>query len=590
MSANQSNLSGPEYRDKHYDFVVATTQASINSGLLEYLHKIDQEAITMYFAEQQNGEEKVYVGKEWFEHCDIDPFEIPDGTDYDDERITRISNKQFGFDAAIKIKLGLPNMDPKKLPPIIELGSSAETVVFNMLCSEIKMIENALGTVRTPGSWNVWSQPSKKPWYFSTKVDLIYADLDKELNTEYFKNNEDKRKALLAQLENLDSGAFSLQQLLFDLDNAALQSIPNIPGLPDTSKAKELLSRYFVNAYHKVMKVKGAPVLAVHTVYNTPDTSTLKLQSMERQVSPLIDANGETVQEPTKDQKQVTTLDYLCSTTKNRPASTTFKWNWVEPKDIGNESGIIAINRNTFATYIRKIIEDDVNKCCPGVYVNVHRKGLNDYDIHEDLLFEDTYKPTCDMPDEGSEVLKFTYTAQDRSEDEGRDLVMVTDKVDLTVTSDFRCSVFFEGETIRIENQITLNLHVETVMESASVKFVDKKVINEHTMSVDSNGKISLSKGKTSTEDHAEKYDENWLLKLLSDVEDIINRLTSQAENSLQLHVPDISISDLQNFVFPGANVFTYKDVKFSEHQDLITSITYLTPSETKHLSALTST
>jgi hypothetical protein len=47
-------------------------------------------------------------------------------------------------------------------------------------------------------------------------------DLDKSLDTPYFNTHPDEKLALQRQLENLSATAFSLQQLLFDLDNAAL--------------------------------------------------------------------------------------------------------------------------------------------------------------------------------------------------------------------------------------------------------------------------------------------------------------------------------------------------------------------------------
>lgn len=108
----------------------------------------------------------------------IDPFEIPEGTDYNDPRITTLTKNRFVV--GLKLKIGLPpGVMPKAMPPIVDLGSSANNVRFNLFCSEFQVIQNSPPSgFGGQGSWNVWSQPSGTPWYFSTTVNLVYKDLD----------------------------------------------------------------------------------------------------------------------------------------------------------------------------------------------------------------------------------------------------------------------------------------------------------------------------------------------------------------------------------------------------------------------------
>ena len=312
----------------------------------------------------------------------IDPFEISNGTDYNDWRIGELTQQMFAV--GIKLRLGLPSgVFPRNLPPIIDLGSSANNVTFNLLSSQFEIVQNNPPSGwGHPGSWKVVSQPSGTPWYFSTKVNLVYADLDKELNTPYFNKNPQKKQALLNQLRNLGSGAFSLQQLLFDLDNAAIQTMPTIEGVPKGSNADIVLTKYFLDFYFRSVKEHGEPVLSVHAVANAPDGSSLRLTGMEREVGQFVDGNGVVVSNPTPEQKQAVTLDYLCAVNNNHlPGAASFSWNWVEPADIVNESGVIAINRNTLATYYKNLLIPHVRSSCIKAYTKTSVEALGEMTV-----------------------------------------------------------------------------------------------------------------------------------------------------------------------------------------------------------------
>jgi hypothetical protein len=82
----------------------------------------------------------------------LDPFDIPDGTDYNDPRITKLT--QIRFLCAIRMQIGIPpgcmvnvpNKGPQlQLPePIVTLGNTSDNVTFNMYCSDIDLVNNSL--------------------------------------------------------------------------------------------------------------------------------------------------------------------------------------------------------------------------------------------------------------------------------------------------------------------------------------------------------------------------------------------------------------------------------------------------------------
>ncbi|KAF5571494.1 hypothetical protein FPANT_13540 [Fusarium pseudoanthophilum] len=88
MAPSQSNLSNPKYL---YDFVVATSQESINSGLVQYLQNTGNKQPYTYlcFLADENGEptEEVSLEEILKRSGGVSPFDIPDGTDWKDERI-----------------------------------------------------------------------------------------------------------------------------------------------------------------------------------------------------------------------------------------------------------------------------------------------------------------------------------------------------------------------------------------------------------------------------------------------------------------------------------------------------------------------
>jgi len=138
-------------------------------------------------------------------------------------------------------------------------------------------------------------------------------DLGKELDTAYLNSNPDLKAQLKNQLYNLSASAFSLQQLLFDLESARLQEVPEFQGIPSGSKANILLQQAFQDIYVQHAKEKGLPLISVMATAQNADGSQLRLTGFERQVSMLKDVNGAEIQSPSKHQMSATTLDYLCA-------------------------------------------------------------------------------------------------------------------------------------------------------------------------------------------------------------------------------------------------------------------------------------
>jgi hypothetical protein len=576
MASNQSFLSSPKYG---YDFVVATTQASINAGLKEYLDTIDQPVMYLCFLVDENGNPSKYVDLDTFKTMTggIDPFTIPDQTQYNDPRITTVTQNRFAV--GLKLKLGLPaNVPLEDLPLIVDLGNAANNVAFNLLASEFQIVQNnpPSGWVGK-GSWQVLSQPSDQPWYFSTKVNLVYQDLDNELNTPYFNQYPDQKQALLNQLQNINSGAFSLQQLLFDLDNAALQSIPSIEGVVKGSNADLVLTKYFIDYYFDSIRKHGEPVLSVHAVANAPDGASLRLTGMEREVAQFVDGNGVVVSNPTFEQKQVTTLAYLCATNNNPlPGAASFNWNWVEPSDVGNESGVISVNRNTLADYYQKILMPIVSQSCIKVScgVQVDSWGWISGKVNYSWNLAPGQTPQkAEIPPTGNTVLNISYQSDAQANDKSG-----ATAGELKLSSSFSGSVSFSGNTITIIQNLKVWCYARWDDTDVSGNIFNKTITDRYTLSVAQNGSLQV-KTSTSTQDDSEDPKRSDFIDFWTQINELIGDIKKKISDFVGTQIQDIPAADVQNFVFPGARVFTYKDVQFSENQDLVSRITYVTPS-----------
>jgi hypothetical protein len=590
MPADQSNLSSSKYG---YDFVVATTQESINAGLREYLYKVPQEPkVLCFLADDSGNPTKLIELDELKKRTDgIDPFDIKDGTDYSDSRITKLTEQ--GFEVGLRLKLGLPpGVKPKDLT-IVDLGSSANNVRFNLYCSELTIIQNTpAGGFSKKGSWKVWSQPSRKPWYFSTTVNLVYKDLDSKLNTPYFNNHPEEKQKILAQLNNLGAAAFSLRQLLFDLDNAALESLPQIEGLEDGSDAQSVLDRSFLRVYFDQAREHGEPVLSVHAEISNPNPSRLvltasqaqvdlfHLTATEREVCRFVDGNGVPVEHPAPEQVKIATLAYLCAVNNHPlPGTASFNWNWVEPSDAQAMSGVVAINRNALAANYKRQLQELLSGKL--VKVSAAISGPEKFTFSWDITTGGTLEDKdCIITPDGEKILTISYSSNSDAQQTNK----FTYDFEFQLHSTYDCAVSFKETQITIIQQLTIWMKVfRAVMggagDAAVGNVVNRTITDTYTLSVDQSGNLQciLKSVPQDNPDEVKIFD---LLDIFPWLKELVKAIKDKASSVVSTSFHSIPAATIKSFVFPGGRVFAFKDVRFSSHQDLVAEITYVTPTD----------
>lgn len=600
MSLSQSNLSNPKYG---YDMVVATTQGGINTGLKQYLAGANQpETILCFLAnELGNPTEQISLDELMDRTEGVNPFDIPNDAPYDNEDIAKLTKVRFV--AGVKIKMGLPpGVSPEKIPDIITLGKSANNVGYKLMCSEFTIIQNNPPSgFGGPGSWKVWSQPAGEIWSFDTTVDLMFSNLDAKLDSKYFQNHPDKKEAVINRLKGLSTNTFSLQQLQLNLDTASLQSIPKIEGMDKASNASSILTKSFLDIYFDQVKEYGEPLLGLQAISKEPIPSSITVTDLERSVNQYRDDNGP-ISNPTAEQKKAATLNYLCASNDHKlPPVTEFGWNWVPQEDQSDYHGTMAINKNTFTTFLNNLFSQSLDKVCakptPHVWGD-HTEIYFDYNINwdyktKDGLFTSVSQDASDN-DTQKKILTFTYKSE---KEDSASHFPSHGKLKITYNASVDIYLMKPG-TIKVVTHPVVEIYVEpnAPLIHKTLKIVDYTVTEQYVLSVNSEGNITTAKLDQKLVDDSESLGgfEDFILdmvgtsfidKIKNAQKDIKSKITGVGlppgqESYLKNYEDKIDnlLNESNAWVFPGGNTFTFENAQFSDNYDLVCEIRYVDP------------
>ncbi|HZX83335.1 MAG TPA: hypothetical protein VFF19_07210, partial [Reyranella sp.] len=568
MSVSQSFLSNSPYG---YDFVVATTQASINATMKAFLAAGTEPVANICFVADDDGN-PVQIDYEQLKANahGSDPFSVPNSANPNtDQDLKNLYAARFmvGFQAQIGLP---PGYQPDQIPDVVTLGSDTSEVIFNLMCSQFTVVQLTPASGYTPAKWMNQSQPPGDAWMFTSKVDLRMFPTDQ---SAYHNLPADVQ----AQIANLGANAFSVQQLLFDLDNAALESVPTIQGVTPGTTLYNVLQQYFLGAYFAAMQANGSPLLGCTITMAQSDPSPLELSYLNMEVCPLLDGNGNPYPDPTPDQQQLATLNYLCEANNDTPhPPVPFAWNWVD--SAGECDGVLAVNRNTFASFFQQQLMPLVAANCYAPYCHVWLSGIFDQDVNYAWNMTPNQTPTVVAPTSGSTVLQFSYNnyAEDQAGLNG-------DMGHLTLKPIYSATVEFTGNTIVITQHLVVYLYVQYLATGAGGNAIDKTITDTYTLAVDDQGRLTASLS-SAVVDNSDPPSVNGFLNWFTGINDLIADVSQWLSSLVATNFTDMPLSVVQNFIFPGGNTFLFKDVSFSDNQDLASRITYADPSRI-HLS-----
>lgn len=571
-----------------YDMVASTTQLAINTTMKEMLYRMKPYILETYYKAVVSAQGTISYEEgnydELVKGIGMDLFDIPGDSQKRTDKQNKAINKAYNdyhFAFGFKAKMGFDNLEKlAKEPNMIDLfesdATSVANVLYHMYFDEFKIvqIQQLYGNIL----FSNLQQLEDKFWTFDYNVKLL---LDAQQNPQFKDLPENIQKQLIDQFNNKvkdlnPNTMFSIQQLYFDLNNTWLMSTPKITGLDPQSDAYIMLTKTFINGYFKKLQSEGGVVLG-YTV--TPDfkdygNPIITPTNFQFYISP--DVND-------KSDKDLFTLNYIVMA-KNRPIPLIkpFTWNWVDKDQISKMDGSIAINRIDVSELIKPQLLSVMDTLLYTPYVNFEASGIK---VSMDYGFN---KFTGKKPDytyvektKGENVLVYNFNKYAESSDTSWLLAWGNLSIKYNVDS----KVKFSGNKIIVTTNVSARVHINIEGGVTEGNAANYEITDTYDLYVDNFGKL-IFKHENKIADNSESIDSNVWAKIASfgtatdaikticnSVKDFVNEYANYYSNKM-----DSCLNDSLCWVFPGAASFLYKNVEFSNGEDLIVDVTYTTP------------
>jgi hypothetical protein len=588
MSINQSDLS-----DYGFDAVVATTQQSINAQLKSYLYSMKAKGpvVTAYYAlDSASGEIHLFADSAALikELNGTDPLTVKSwngGAERADiANMDQIVNMYVNGTSswvkplyALSFEIGLPGSGP--WPDIVQLDDSGQDIIYTLLCKSFTVAAATYTNNDANESmvkYENYSQGSI-PWEFKVKVPLA--------------------KVMVAQNSNLPGDvstraqalgdAFSIQQLLLDLDNLSVWGLPQIEGLLATSPINKLLTTVFLDNYVAGTKTYGQPTLGYSFIPKAPAQTDLQVTDVQLEVENYF--NFPMGGDLTADQQKLNTLNYLCAVNGDQPQQPCEfndpdnyyqdglpTWNWFD--DPTAFHGIVSVSRNAFIDYLQRELHDYVLSNCALPYVKCTTDDAVDANFDTPTLTPGqtpniTVYPGDSNPTYGTRILSYSYTATSH-DDCGPN--GATGEITLTTTFNLDVYVNTGTKTLTIVQHLVdyLYIRADASKTNPNNNAVDVTIIDTYPIGVDQFGKLQTNRSTNKT-DKSVTPQINKIADAFLDVNATIAAIAQWLATASETNLTDLPVSLIQNMIFPGGNTFSFKDFAFSDALDLVSNITY---------------
>lgn len=576
MSANQSDLSNAHYG---YDMVLATTQASVNATMEEWLDKQKDEPFIQAYVYNpdhpagQSGATLVDFTT-LVSELGFDPFTVPNDTPTTDPRVVALQEQKFMY--AFKTQIGIPDFPLEDIPPVISFDQEGSYVTYNMVCKTFQIIEMEPALYGSVEWLNLNQADQDKPWVFSFTVDL---DLRNDNINNHF---HDLPITTQNEIKNLGEDMFSVQQLFLDLNQAGLTNTVAIVGLPTNSQAYIALTTVFLNTYLAELSKDGGIMLGLGVVSSQPFPQNVSLipTNLNFEVSSYKDSSGKATTD-----YPAYTLNYLVMAKGHpMPAPAQFTWNWVEKDKVSQYAGVMAINRDTFTTFLHDLLSPSLYTICkqPTAQFDIN---LIKATVHFGYTAETGPLAYNTVANGGAHVLTFSYSKSASDSD-----TFIPNwgnfGVDYTVTSD----VYLEGTTIRVETNLNMHCHLNVDGGVTDGNWASYASVTTFTIGVDTHGMISVSQSAPVTTDNSQKPDPGWWSELISlgTIDSVVDSIASSLKGWLSGFITsdagsiETMLNGSNTWVFPGSSTFTFTNAAFSDNQDLVSNVIYIAPTAAK--------
>lgn len=602
MSAQQSNLSA-----YGFDMVVATTQEAINATMKQYIHEFGKGAspiIMAYFVMDDTGNIcQVPVGYPnnmslvFGSYFGTDPLQVPawNGSGAKPSQITTIQALLYNkvgttvftdmpavsaFKYGVSFELGFPP-GTTALPDVIpQISDDGQYVIYNLYFQNLTFtVANYLGDNIYFGmnSYEVYTQTYPgKVYKFSLKVPLATINDGSNL--------PDDVAARAAALGN----AFTLQQLVLDLDQASWYEQPVISDAPANSEVYKMLSTVFLPLFAQMMAEYGRPALGFNFIPAATNASYFGVTDVQLRIDDSPNASPA---------PGMATLDYLCAVNGNQPqpwadfSDPTYYltdglpfWNWFDTPPAVH--GVIAVSPSALGNYFTNALMDYVKSNCYAPTTSWGEDSGTGFYYCATPVITPGQTPTVSGYNGNGQLASFSYSSQPpagysqeywyqtKGGYQTKYLMyqQLTPSYTLTVSQG-------DNNTIKIVQQWLMYYEVSYGGDAVKGNILNRTITDIYTLAVDpETGKYAPAVSSTTT-DNPDHLSFSWLDGFYANnLNGSISAIESWASKLATTNFQDVPASIMQDLVFPGGNTFSLNQFVFSDYGDLLAYINYATP------------
>lgn len=564
MSYKLSNLSDAHYG---YDMVTGVTQTSVNATMMEWLSAYQGSLFTMAYVYDETTKMPALTDYDTLvTNLGFDPFTVNTLTDSQNSALLA---QKFMF--AFQIEMGLPNFPLDKISPMVVLNQEGSTVTYNMVCKTFKIIDLQANNYG-PSTWiNLDQSTGDAPWNIQFNVDL---NLVKDSVTNKFHLLP---TSVQNEIKNLGEDMFSVQQLYFDLNTAALSSSFEVVGLKSTSQASVYLTTVFLKQYVAEVAKDGGVMLGFGVVSDTPFPQNVSLVPTDLN----FEVSAYKVDGKATADFSAYTLNYLImANNKTMPSAVPFAWNWIDKDNLSAFAGSVAINRNTFADFLNTLLSPSLSTITYDPKVTF---SVNLIKFHVTTNFTAVTGPFKynTVPTGGSHVLTYTYskTASDKH-------TFVPNWGNYSVKYTTNSDVYLEGTRIKNVTKVTAHAHINVDGGVTEGDWAVYSLTTYYNIGVNAQGAISVTLAKDPISNQSVKPDPNAWTEFITagTIDGVVNSLQDYLQGRLDSFVANESskIANMLNgsntWVFPGSKTFTFQNAEFSNYQDMVAHVLYTDP------------
>lgn len=151
----------------------------------------------------------------------------------------------------------------------------------------------------------------------------------------------------------------------------------------------------------------------------------------------------------------------------------------------------------------------------------------------------------------------------------------------------YECDVVLTGNTMKVFQRVGVNVRfkcdVAPILLNQVSNFDERCLayndvaIDDYELSVGQTGCLQITHTHSSPESNLDQFRD---MSSFFQTDDLLKKIRSAFTAPKPIDFTSINAAALQNFIFPGGKVFTYKNVRATPSGDLLCSLTYTDPDE----------